>query len=162
MKLTRLSLSLATAACLLLGGCNYDAPATAAPTRPIEEKLLGDWVTVDPDDQQELALHVRQLDPSTYAVAVDGDIYRAFHSDFAGLALLSVQDLNSSSRKYLFYTWRLSADGNQLILRTVSFRVIPDMAKDTAALQRLLKEHAAEPKLLSEDLVFTRKPTARH
>lgn len=144
---------------LLLAGCDYDVPITAGPTRPIDPRLLGEWISHDPDDKKDEAMNVRKLDEFNYVVAIDGDIYRVFHTDHANLPFVSAQDLNSSSRKYVYYTWKLSADVAQLTLKRVTQDVIPDSAKDSGAIQQLLTEHAADPKLLGKELVFTRRPT---
>ena len=82
---------------------------------------------------------------------------RAFHTDFAGTGFISVQDLNASNRLYLYLTAELSADGNQLTLRTVSTKVVPDSTKGRAALQKLIQANLANPKLYGDPLVFTRK-----
>lgn len=139
-----------------LAGCDYDLPATPGPTRPVEPKLLGDWTSVDPEDHKEIAMHVRKLDDFNYAVSVEADIYRVFHSDLDPLPLLSVQDLNSTARKYVLYRWKLSDDATQLTLLRVSTDVISDQLTETSALQAQLIKHAADPKLLGRELSFTR------
>lgn len=138
---------------LLLTGCNYELPLTAKPTRNVDARLLGVWLGGD-DGKDPMV--VRSLDDSTYAVAMDDDLYRVWHSDFAGTAFLSVQELNHG-RLYLYLTATLSADGNQLTLRTVSTKVVPEGTKGRAALQKLIKANLANPQLLGEPLVFTRK-----
>lgn len=143
--------------CLLLSGCDYEVPLTPAPTHPIDARLLGDWVSIEKDTQKEEGMKVRKLDDSTYAVSIDGDIYRVYHSDFADTAFVSVQDLNSDARKYLFYRWSLSADGRQLTLQNISTKVIPDTTKTGATLQNLIKQNLANPKLFNDELHFTRK-----
>ena len=142
---------------LFLSGCNYDVPLTAKPTRKIDSRLIGDWVAVDKDSKEEDQMHVRKLDDVTYVVSMDKDIYRAFHSDFAGTAFLSVQDLNSTERLYVYVTYQLSADGRQLSVFTVNTKVVPEETKGRAALQKLIKQQLANPKLLNEPMVFTRK-----
>lgn len=154
----KLSLAwLLAAGCLLLSGCNYDFPLTAQPTRKIDARLLGDWVAVNKEKSEEESMRVRKLDDSTYAVSVDGDIYRVYHSDFAGVALVSAQDLNSDERKYIYYRWSLSTDGNQLILQAVNTKVIPEETKPAAAIQQLIKQNLTNPKLFGDELLFTRK-----
>lgn len=149
----------ALATCLLLTACNYDVPLTKQPTRKINARLLGNWATVDKDDHRELLMSVRRLDDSNYVVAMDGDIYRAFHSDFAGTAFLSVQNLQpgGDDRKYVYFAWQLSTDGMQLSLKGVSTRVVPEETKDRAALQKLIQTNLANPKLYGETIVFTPK-----
>lgn len=141
------------AAVLLLAGCNYELPLTAKPTRNIDARLLGVWLG---GDEGKDTMVVRSLDDSTYVVAMDDDLYRAFHSDFAGTAFLSVQELNHD-RLYLYLIAMLSTDGNQLTLRTVSTKAVPEATKSRAALQKLIKANLANPQLLGEPLVFMRK-----
>lgn len=150
----KLSLAgLIAAAVLLLAGCNYEVPLTARPTRNVDERLLGVWLG---GDEGKDTMVVRSLDDATYVVAMDHDLYRAFHSEFAGTAFLSVQELNHD-RLYTYITTTLSPDGNQLTLRTVSTKVVPEATKDRAALQKLIQANLANPALFGEPLVFTRK-----
>jgi hypothetical protein len=142
---------------LLLGACNYDFPLTAKPTHKIDDRLLGDWASVDKDASKEEIMHVRRWDDSTYAVSMDNDIYRVFHSDFAGVAFVSVQDLNSDDRKYLYYRWSLTADGDRLTLQGVSDKIVPEKTKSAAAAQQLIKANLADPKLFGDELQFSRK-----
>lgn len=155
---SKLSLaSLLAPGCLLISGCDYEVPLTPAPTHQIDARLLGDWVAAGPDAKKEEQLQVRQWDDTTYAATIDGDVYRVYHSDFASTAFVSVQDLNSDARKYLFYRWSLSADGRHLTLQNVSTKVIPDTTKTGAALQKLIKQSLTNPKLFNDELHFTRK-----
>jgi hypothetical protein len=147
---------LLTIAALLLGGCNYDVPLTRNPTRKIDERLLGDWL--GGDDGKDL-MNVRELDAATYIIAFDSDIYRAIHSDFAGASFVSVESLQLGSEhgKYAYLSWTLSPDGNQLTLRMVSNRIIPETTKGRVALQQLIKANLNNPALFGEPLEFTRK-----
>src|SRR5256885_4377109 len=79
---------LAAAAVCVLAGCIYDVPITASGTRNIDAKLLGDWRSKDGKEQ----LKIRELNGTTYLLLLNGDPFRAYHSDFAGVAFLSVQD----------------------------------------------------------------------
>ena len=145
--------SLFSAAALLLAGCNYDVPLTAKPTRNVDERLLGVWL--GGDDGKD-TMTVRQFDEATYVVAMDHDLYRAYHSDFAGTAFLSVQELNHD-RLYLYLTATLSADGHQLTVRTVSTKVVPEKTKSRTALQKLIQANLANPALFGDPVIFTRK-----
>ncbi len=154
--------SLVLAACLAAlccSGCNYDFALTEQPTQKIDGRLIGNWVAVDKDNGKQESMQVRRLDDSTYVVAFDNDIYRAFHSDFAGQPFLSVQNLQpgSDERKYLVMTWALSADARQLTLLTVSTKVVPEGTKDRATLQKLIQANLANSKLCGDPIVFTRK-----
>jgi hypothetical protein len=150
LRLTGLALA------FCLAGCNYDVALTAKPTRPTEARLLGDWL--GGDDGKD-PMNVRHLDGSVYVVAFDGDIYRAFHSDFADRAFVSVENLQSGSDrgKFTYLSWTLSPDGSQLTLHTVSTKVVPETTKGRAALQKLIKANLDNPALFGEPLVFTRK-----
>ena len=145
--------SLFSAAALLLPGCNYEVPLTAKPTRNVDERLLGVWL--GGDDGKD-TMTVRQFDEATYVVAMDHDLYRAYHSDFAGTAFLSVQELNHD-RLYLYLTATLSADGHQLTVRTVSTKVVPEKTKSRTALQKLIQANLANPALFGDPVIFTRK-----
>jgi hypothetical protein len=145
-----------TACWVLFSGCNYELPLTAKPTRRIEERLIGDWITSSSGEQKEEILHVRRWDDSTYAVAFDNDLYRASHSDLDGTSFLSVQDLNSSERKYLYMLFSLSADGQKLGLQTMSAKVVPEKIRSQGAIQKLVRQNIHNPELLGEVLTFTR------
>lgn len=153
MKIKLFPVGFIAAAAFLLAGCNYDVPLTARPTRNVDERLLGVWL--GGDDGKDTMV-VRSLDDATYVVAMDRDLYTAYHSDFAGTAFLSVQELNHG-RLYTYLTATLSADGQQLTVRTVSPKVVPEATKSRAALQKLIQANLANPALFGDPLVFTRK-----
>lgn len=145
-------------ACLALSGCNYDSPLTAKPTHAVDERLLGDWVSVDKDTGKTETMHVRRLDDSNYVISMDDDIYRAFHSDFAGTAFVSVQDLQvgREDHKYVYFTWQLSADSSQLTLHGISTKVVPEDTKGRSAIQKLIKSNLTNPALFTDAPVFHR------
>jgi hypothetical protein len=149
-------LGLVAVATLFLAGCNYDVALTEKPTRNIDGRLIGRWY--GGEDGKD-TMTVRQLSDTTYVVAFDNDIYRAFHSDFAGMAFVSVESLQSGNEhgKYVFMTWALSTDASQLTLRTVSTKFISEETKSRADLQSLIKAGVANPALFNEPLVFSRK-----
>lgn len=153
MKTNTSALGLIVFAALLLAGCNYDVPLTARATRNVDTRLLGVWL--GGEDGKDTMV-VRALDEGTYVVAMDHDIYTAFHSDFADTAFLSVQELNHG-RLYTYLTASLSADGNQLTVRTVNPKVVPEKIKGRAALQKLIQANLANPALYADPVVFTRK-----
>ncbi len=146
---------------LAVSGCNYEAPLTAAATRKVDERLLGDWV--QPEEHEWMV--VRKLDASTYTIAYGKDkphdrpdLYRAFHSDFAGKPFVSVQNLQTGSddRKYTYVTWALSTDGTRLTMRSINTKVIPEQPTDTAGMQKLVEKNLKNPELLNEEMVFVR------
>lgn len=139
----------------LLAGCDYGVPLTAGPTRPVQAKLLGDWVEITAEPERD-RLGIRRLDDSTYIVVLNGDAYRAHHSDLGDEPFVSVQDLNDQDRKYAWYRWSLSADGTQLTLEGVNSKLVPDEARDPAAAQRLLEAKRGAAGWLDEPARFVR------
>jgi hypothetical protein len=138
---------------LAFTACQYEVPITSAPTRKVEQRLLGDWISNDGKEK----LQLRSLDDSIYIVYYDGDLFRAYHSDVAETSFASVQDINSSDRKYAYITWKLSDDGKFLRLRNVNDKVVPKETKDSATVVTLLTKNASNPELLGEQIEFRRE-----
>ena len=136
-----------------LAACNYEVPITSAPTRNVQEQILGDWTSSDGKEQMK----VRRLDESFYVVYYDGDLFRAYHSDVAETPFVSVQDINSNDRKYAYVIWKVSEDGKSLNLRSVSDKVIPKETKDSPAVVELLKKNARNAQLFGEEIEFRRE-----
>jgi hypothetical protein len=118
----------------------------------VQERLLGDWVSLDGKEDMK----VRRLDDNIYIVYYDGDLFRAYHSDVAETPFVSVQDINSSDRKYAYVVWKLSDDGQRLTLRSVQSKLIPKEQKDSARVADLLKENARNPELFGEEIEFSK------
>ena len=102
-------------------------------------------------------MRVRRLDDSTYVVYYDGDLFRAYHSDVAETPFATVQDLNSSDRKYAYIIWKLSDDGKNLRLRNVNDKVVPKETKDSAGVAALLTKNARNPELFGEEIEFRKE-----
>jgi hypothetical protein len=145
----------AAAFCLGLSGCegDYAVPITSAPTRKVDQRLVGNWVSKDGQDK----LKVRRLDDSTYIVSYNGDLFRAYHSDIGKNSFVSVQDIDSNNRKYAYLTYKLSDDGQRLDLRAVNEKVIPTATKDSVSVQKLLKQNLQNSELLGEEGQFTKE-----
>jgi len=141
---------IAVACFFALSGCEYEVPLTAKPTRKVDEKLVGDWVSKDGKDKMK----VRRLDDSIYIVSYNGDLFRAFHSDVARTSFVSVQDIDSPDRKYAYLTWKLSDDGKRLGLRVVNTKVIPNENKDSETIQKLVEKNLQNPELLGDETQF--------
>ena len=95
----RSGFGVATCLCILVfSACQYEVPITSSATRTVQGQLLGDWVSLDGKEK----MRVRRLDDSIYVVYYDGDLFRAYHSDVAETPFATVQDLNSSDRKYAY------------------------------------------------------------
>lgn len=119
----------------------------------MQEQLLGDWTSADGTEK----LKLRSLDDSIYIVYYDGDLFRAYHSDAAGTPFATVQDLNSSDRKYAYVVWKLSDDGKNLRLRNVNDKVVPKETKDSAAVVALLTKNAGNAELFGEEIEFKKE-----
>jgi hypothetical protein len=150
----RVVFGVVTCLCILaFSACQYEVPITSNPTRKVEERLLGDWSSLDGKEKMK----VWRLDDSIYIVYYDGDLFRAYHSDVVETPFVSVQDINSRDRKYAYVVWKLSADGRRLSLRNVQSKVIPKEQKDSARVADLLKENAKNPELFGEEIQFNKE-----
>ena len=138
---------------LAFTACQYDVPITSAPTRKVQEQLLGNWKSADGKEE----LKLRSLDDSVYIVYYDGDLFRAYHSDVAETPFVSVQDLNSRDRKFAYVVWKLSDDGKHLSLRNVSDKVISKETKDSNRVVALLTKNARNSELLGEEIEFRKE-----
>jgi hypothetical protein len=138
---------------LAFAACQYEVPITSAPTRKVQEQLLGDWRSSDGKEE----LKLRRLDDGTYIVYYDGDLFRAYHSDVAETPFATIQDLNSNDRKYAYVVWKLSDDGKHLSLRNVSDKVISKETKDSAAVVGLLTKNASNAELFGEEIEFRKE-----
>ena len=118
----------------------------------MQDRLLGDWVSLDGKENMK----VRQFDDSIYIVYYDDDLFRAYHSDVTETPFVSVQDLNSSDRKYAYVVWKLSDDGKRLSLRSVQSKLISKEQKDSARVAEVLKENAKNPGLFGEEIEFSK------
>ena len=142
------------ACALVLFSCTYDIPLTAEPTRAADARLAGTWTMTAPDEDEKM--DIRLYDDRHYVVAYNGDLYRAFHSDVAGLQILSVQNLNDSERKWVFMEWKLSEDGKRLTIRAVRTEVVPETTRDREGLLKVIEANRDNPKLFGEEGVYTR------
>jgi len=138
---------------LALGACQYDVPITSSPTRKVQDQLLADWRSTDGKEE----LKLRRLDDSIYIVYYDGDLFRAYHSDVAETPFATVQDLNSSDRKYAYVVWKLSDDGKHLSLRNVSDKVISKEIKESGRVAALLTKNASNPELFGDQIEFRKE-----
>ena len=138
---------------LAFSACQYEVPITSAPTRKVQEQLLGNWKSSDGKEE----LKVRSLDDNVYIVYYDGDLFRAYHSDVAETPFVSVQDLNSRDRKFAYVVWKLSDDGKDLRMRSVNDKVIPKEIRDSTAIAALLTKNARNPELFGEEIEFKKE-----
>ena len=141
-----------TVVLLALGACQYSVPITQRPTRQVDTRLLGDWVSTD----GRQSIKIRKLEQSTYIVSYNGVLFQAFHSDFSGISFLSVQELETSDRSYSYLAYRLSEDGTKMYLRLVNDEVVPRGTKDVSSIQRILKSNLQNPALFRNEDGFTK------
>ena len=160
MNTTRVCRKLALAAvtvvgCLSFSVCegDYAVPITSGPTRKIDQRLLGNWVSKDGTDK----IKVRRLDDSIYIVSYNGDLYRAFHSDVGKTSFISAQDIESTDRKYVYLAYKLSDDGKRLDLQAVNTKVIPKETKNSVKVQKLLKTNLQSAELFGDEGEFGRE-----
>lgn len=162
MNLRDVLLSAIVGCALALSACDYDVPITSSPTRPVDARLLGDWwlLAVEKDQREPHLEHmkIRRFDDSNYSISYQGDLYRAYHSDVAGLPLVSVQSIEDKDRKYLYFAWQLSGDGKQLTLRRVSTNVIPKATTDSATIVKQIENSRNNPQLFQESVEYKRVP----
>lgn len=136
-------------------GCegDYAVPITSGPTRKIDQRLLGNWVSKDGTDK----VKVRSLDDSIYVVSYNGDLFRAFHSDVDKTSFISAQDIESADRKYVYLAYKLLDDGKRLDLRAINMKVIPSEIKNSAKVQKLLKSNLLSAELFGDEAQFSRE-----
>jgi hypothetical protein len=130
-----------------LTGCIYDVPLTANATRRVDARLVGDWAS---DDGKE-TLKVRPLDTTTYLLILNGDPFRAYHSDFADVPFVTVQDLDAPARKYAYIKYALSDDGQRLTAYAINADVVPATLKSSSEARRLVRSNLENPKLFADE-----------
>jgi hypothetical protein len=138
---------------LAFAACQYEVAITSAPTRKVQEQLLGNWRSSDGKEE----LKLRRLDDNIYLVYYDGDLFRAYHSDVAETPFATLHDLNSNDRKYAYVVWKLSDDGKHLSLRNVSDKVISKETKNSGTVVALLTKNASNPELFGEEIEFRKE-----
>jgi hypothetical protein len=138
-----------------LSGCegDYPVPITPGPTRKIDQRLLGNWVSKDGTDKMK----VRRFNDSIAIVSYNGDLLRAFHSDVGKSSFISLQDIDSAGRKYVYLTYKVSDDGRELDLRVVNTKVIPKETNDSVSVQKLLKKNLQNSELFGDEGQFAKE-----
>jgi hypothetical protein len=162
VNMKRALLKISLIGVLVISGCDYDVPITVNPTRPIEERLLGDWRILTAEKIEHLK--IRRFDGLNYVISYgeedpyQRDFYRAHHSDVAGLALVSVRRIEDEGEgKYCYFAWQVSGDGKRLTLRRINVEIIPKDTADSATIQKLIENNRGNPQLFSESSVYTRQ-----
>jgi hypothetical protein len=140
---------------LILSGCDgdYVVPITSTPTRKVDLRLVGNWVSKVGKEK----MRVRRFDESNYIVSYDGDLYRAYHSDLNQTSFISAQEIDSAGRKYVYLAYKLSADGQSLELRAVDDKVVPRETSDSVSVQKLLRNNLHNAKLFGDEGRYVRE-----
>lgn len=138
----------------ILSACGqYQTPITDQATRKIDPTLIGDWVS----SNRKVRIKVRALNETAYVVTYNEMLFQAFHSDFAGVSFVSLQEMETPERSFTFLAYRTSDDGTKLYLRLVNKEVIPENARESATVRALLKANLQEPELFLREEVFTKE-----
>jgi len=141
-----------------LTGCEFDVPITVQPTRKVESYLLGEWsstawTNADCKDR----MRVRKYDDSSYVFSYNDSMYRAWHSDVADTPFMTVQDLDSPERKYLYLAWSLTGDGKSLTLKPVKNDLFPKGMGNPADVVKILRANVGSTDLFEDAAIFIRK-----
>lgn len=141
-------------------GCDYRLPLTATPSRPIDEHFLGRWVEIR-QPRAPKRMTIRRGTGDTYRISYDdGDGWRpieAYHSDVAGLPLMTVQYASpTSDHPFVYAMFTLSDDERYLVVRRISPKIIAD-ADDRDALIQSLISNKDNPDLLITEATFERQ-----
>jgi len=137
-----------------LTGCEFDVPITVHPTRKIELSLLGEWSGIgDCKDRMK----VRKYDDSSYVFSFNETMYRAWHSDVGGIPFVTVQNLDSPERRYLYFAWSLTGDGKSLTLKPVKYDLFTKGMENPADVVKILRANFGSTDLFEDAATFIRK-----
>ncbi|HVQ38862.1 MAG TPA: hypothetical protein VMS31_15090 [Pyrinomonadaceae bacterium] len=84
-------------------------------------------------------------------------MYRAFHSDLGQTSFISAQEIDSAGRKYVYLAYQLANDGQSLELLAVDDKVVPRESRDSASVQKLLRDNLNNPKLFGDKGQYVRE-----
>jgi hypothetical protein len=143
---------------LLFSSCIYEVPLTQSPTRKTDERLVGDWVSVE---EKPSVIQIRKFDDSNLILTDGGSVYRVFHSDFEGVSFLSMQNLEihgSSARKFALIDYRFETP-DRVRARAVNKEVVvPEKVRTTPELQGFVHNHLKDPHLFNkEEIIYARR-----
>lgn len=148
----RLPLLLALATTLGLFSCEYKFPL-AEPTQHVDKRVIGDYTASSPEREW---LKIRRLDDNHYVVVYDGTVFRAHHSEVAGMPLVSLENIDDEKATWTYVTWKLSDSGKILTVRSVDNKLVPYETPNAEAARKLLTANRENPALFGEEMVFRR------
>jgi hypothetical protein len=138
---------------LAFTACQYDIPITSGPTRKVQERLLGDWMSADGKEK----LKLRSLDDSIYILTTTV-LFFALTTPTSPKHLSQL--FRTSTRaiaSMLLSFWKLSDDGKNLRLRSVNDQVVLKETWDSATVVALLTKNARNPELFGEEIEFQKE-----
>lgn len=151
--------------CGLMAGCDYTVPLVTTPKIAIDKSVLGLWQKPKEDGQAEQLL-VLPLDESEYLVSYpsgskEAMFARACICRVAGITFIQLKWFGTAeaaipddNRVYQFATYSVAAD--KVTVRLLNSEIVK---KETASTDDLVKSITANkdnPKLFTEELVFTK------
>lgn len=134
---------------LLATGCEFEAPLSAQPEAPVDERLLGRWAA--PDGWAK----VTRYDADHYILVYNGTVFRAWHSRVAGQDFLTLRNLEGSAPRHHFLHCRRVSD-RRIDVSFVREELVPRHERDPAALRRAVAAGWGQPDLLGQAIPFTR------
>lgn len=149
LRLARLFPALPLLLLLLGTGCEFEAPLSAKPEAPVDERLLGRWVA--PDGWAK----VSRYDAENYILVYNGTVYRAWHSRVAGQDFLTLRNLEGAAPRHHFLLKRRVSD-RRVDVSFVREELVPRHERDPEALRRAVAAGWGQPDLLGQAVPFTR------
>lgn len=148
---------------VLLAGCDYTVPLAKSPKLELDRAVVGLWQSTDPDGKVEqllvLPLNERQYlvgypSGSRNTMFARGCLWRRgdltlVQLDWFGTAEGKIPD---DKRTFQFLSYRV--EGGTLRVRLLNPEVVSRETDSSSALARSIAEHAADPKLFREEMVF--------
>ncbi len=140
----------------LITSCVYEFPITVEPARKIDPQLIGNWLAEKPEDDVE----IRKFDDSHYVLRSGGKLYRAYFSEVNGVTFANIQTIDPvepKERKYWFVAYELLDDGMKLVVRSVNQSVVPEAAKSSQEIEKLIADNLKNPQLFNAEKATYRK-----
>jgi len=153
------------AACALLAGCDFTAPLIPAPGAEADAAMVGAWVRAKPDGVTERLL-VLPLGRAEYLVSfparTDSALFaRAWLGQVKGRRLVQLEWIGTAEGKRpdsprVFQVVSYALTNGTLDVRLLNADVVGHDAQTPKALARALTDHADDPALFREPMVFRR------
>lgn len=151
---------------LLAGACVYDVPVTTDHAIPIDEAILGAWVSVPEGNDDPVQTRILRFSETEYVVHYledDWELYfRAYPIKVGGVAAVQLEVLGDedevvepdASERYTVAAYRLL--NGKLEVRTLNSELISADIADGESLRAAILEHEGHPGLFNEPGLFQR------